>query len=136
MAERRSLHDAMEMTPEKLAFISGEHPNHPTPLVQATPLTPSTISFPTQPGASQSPDVRRRRPPRQRERHPSEEDHTVTERVLSQLLVPLTTRLQHRTAEALRRASLELRLAHATPASQQEIVETAINAWLTDRGYL
>jgi hypothetical protein len=44
-------------------------------------------------------------------------------------------RLQHRTAQALRRASLEQRLA-AKPDTQQEIAEQALADWLTKQGFL
>jgi hypothetical protein len=45
-------------------------------------------------------------------------------------------RLQHRTAQALRRASLEQRLARAKPDTQQEIAEQALADWLTKQGFL
>jgi hypothetical protein len=50
--------------------------------------------------------------------------------------MPLTTRLQPRTANALRRAYLEQKLARREPATQQEIVEAALQAWLTLNGFL
>lgn len=55
---------------------------------------------------------------------------------IPELLVPLTTRLRASTAEALRRAYLEQRLHRRAPATQQEIVEAALAAWLAANGYL
>lgn len=50
--------------------------------------------------------------------------------------VPLTTRLRHDLAAALKRASLERQLATVKPNSVQEILETALEPWLRDNGYL
>lgn len=55
---------------------------------------------------------------------------------LTQAIVPFTTRFRQSTAEALRRASLERKLAGETPNSQQEIVEHCVSAWLRANGYL
>lgn len=55
---------------------------------------------------------------------------------LTQAVVPFTTRFRQSTAEALRRASLERKLAGETPNSQQEIVEHCVSAWLRANGYL
>jgi hypothetical protein len=51
-------------------------------------------------------------------------------------LVPVPLRLQHRTAQALRRAYLEQKLKHAKPDTLQDIGEDAIADWLTKSGYL
>lgn len=51
------------------------------------------------------------------------------------LLVPLTTRLQPKTAHLLRRAILQQRLECRLPATVQEIIEVAVNRWLRDHGF-
>ncbi len=51
-------------------------------------------------------------------------------------LVPLTTRLQAETADALRRAHLEQRLRRQTPDTVQEIVEEGVARLLREMGYL
>jgi len=56
--------------------------------------------------------------------------------LLDQVLVPVTVRLPHRMAQALRRAHLEQRLKHAKPDTQQEIVEEALGDWLLRQGFL
>jgi hypothetical protein len=52
------------------------------------------------------------------------------------VLVPLTTRLQSATSNALRRAYLEQKLASKRPDTQQEIVESALQEWLRRQGFL
>ena len=51
-------------------------------------------------------------------------------------LIPITVRLRPEIAGALKRASLERQLAGAEFFSQQEIVERALAAWLTENGHL
>ena len=55
--------------------------------------------------------------------------------ILDQVLVPVTIRLQHRTAQALKRAYLEQKLRHAKPDTLQEIGEEAFAQWLTKNDY-
>ncbi len=55
---------------------------------------------------------------------------------MTNLLVPLTTRLSPSTAAALKRAGLEQKLYGRQPGTVQEIAEDAIRAWLTSEGYL
>ncbi|MDZ4782055.1 MAG: hypothetical protein SGJ19_17545 [Planctomycetia bacterium] len=50
--------------------------------------------------------------------------------------MPITTKLQYGTVQALRRAYLEQKLNHATPDTQQEIVEFAVQDWLKRNGFL
>ncbi len=50
-------------------------------------------------------------------------------------LIPITVRLRPEIAGALKRASLERQLASAEFFSQQEIVERALAAWLTENGH-
>jgi len=49
---------------------------------------------------------------------------------LSQPLVAITTRFRPETANALRRVSLERKLAGQSPWTQQEIIEAAVKTWL------
>jgi hypothetical protein len=44
--------------------------------------------------------------------------------------------LQHRTAQALKRAVLEQKLNHRKPNKLQEIGEVAIETWLEKSGFL
>jgi hypothetical protein len=74
-----------------------------------------------------------RKPSRPRQAAPKPPSETP---FIDQLLVPLTTRLQPRTANALRRAYLEQKLKHARPSTQQEIIEAAVQEWLRKSGYL
>lgn len=126
MSERRSLSSAMEITPEKLAFIQG------------TPVsTTATISEPERPKTtSQALTGTGRQPRGSREKPhgpPEEKDDSI---LTEGLLVPLTTRLKPKTADGLRRAYLEQKLKRRHPATQQEIVELALVNWLTKEGYL
>jgi hypothetical protein len=50
--------------------------------------------------------------------------------------VPLTTRVREDFATALKRASLERQLNGEFPNTLQEILETALEPWLKDNGYL
>jgi hypothetical protein len=50
--------------------------------------------------------------------------------------VAITTRLQARTADALRRAYLEQKLNRLEPATQQEIIELAVQQWLRANSFL
>lgn len=50
--------------------------------------------------------------------------------------VPLTTRIRDDLGKALKRASLERQLAGVEPSTLQEILEEAIEPWLTRHGYL
>lgn len=130
----------MEMTPEKLAFIKGQPVKEPKlePLESSTPkgTVEKTIELEaakTEPETSREPRSKTgRRPTRSR----SDQEGPGASELLDQVLVPVTIRLQHRTAQALRRAHLEQRLKHAKPDTQQEIVEEALGEWLTRLGFL
>jgi hypothetical protein len=50
--------------------------------------------------------------------------------------VPLTTRIRSDYASALKRASLERQLDGVHPNTLQEILETALEPWLRENGYL
>jgi len=51
------------------------------------------------------------------------------------MLVNVTTRLSHQTNELLTEAALRQRLKKSSPASRQDIMETAIQEWLKANGY-
>jgi hypothetical protein len=136
MAERRSLGDAMTLTPEKVAFIHGSpaKSEKTPPSAKAREDVEKTIELeePAKVEAAESTRPQRRR---SRGRGSSQEQPQANE-ILDQILVPVTIRLQHRTAQALKRVHLEQRLSHAKPDTQQEIVEEAIQEWLGKRGFL
>jgi hypothetical protein len=128
MVERRSLGDALSMSPETVAFINGGDEKSAG---GTDSKTTRTIELPKSEGAAdkessgRSPSKRQRLQPRSGV--PSADD------VLDQVLVPLNTRLPHGLSNALRRVCLEQRLSHAKPDSIQEIVEMAIEEWLAKR---
>jgi hypothetical protein len=144
MAERRSLSSALDLTPEKMAFIQGGGSASPKAapkprerVVQAPePLVVDerveAIRLEADEEVEELPrESRPRRPARPRSR-PAPEPTPITD----YLLVPITTRLNPRTADALRRAHLEQKLRRQSPSTQQEIVEEALQEWLRDNGYL
>lgn len=134
MTTRRSLGSALEMSPDKQAFIRGERqltndvndtrPSAPPaihrPLNALHPLSEAPQSF-------ELPDVPFEAAQRSESARPS---------LLGEVLVPLTTRIRPETANALRRAYLEQKLAQRTPATQQEIIEEALTAWLRGHRFL
>jgi hypothetical protein len=143
---RRSLGDALAMTPDKLAFIQGANaaqeakPTRTVELPKAVSATEEPIAL-TEVIEAERTDVQSERPaarsPRKqsRERDYSEfnDDAMLS---MANLLVPLTTRLQPRTAAALKRAGLEQKLRGRKPSTVQEIAEEAIQKWLQTAGYL
>jgi hypothetical protein len=134
MNNRRSLGDAL--TPEKVAFIRGDKtPPTTTPALKKQTREPETtieLDMPStesiDPGEKQRRRRGRGRTARQHEPQASE--------ILDQMLVPVTIRLTHRTAQALKRAALEQKLKHLKPDQVQEIGEDAFTDWLTKSGYL
>jgi len=127
---------------EKLAFINGGAANQPgrgqekRKAIEEPSSTPSTPD--TEQASPSAPAVRRGRKPRSANQpfhavhHQS--DMTSFEGYMP-LLVNLTTRLSPATADALRRASLELRLQRRKLHTQQEIVEVAVRSWLESNGF-
>lgn len=142
---RRSLGAALAMTPDKLSFIQGAtNPSQQT--VAAIPKVEAQIAVPTEeepkqiePAKDVTEAVRpqqsrpQRRVARERQSQEFNDDAMLS---MANLLVPLTTRLQPRTAAALKRAGLEQRLRGRKPSTVQEIAEIAIQDWLKDSGYL
>src|ERR1051326_1016254 len=129
MVERRSMTDAMALTPEKLAFIHGD---------QAKPEQGSKVSRPQvvevqAPGerVDSAKQVKATPPERRRGRRPKTVQPALVSPVVSDeaegsqflppLLASITTRLSPATAEALRRAALEQKLKRRRPHTQQEI---------------
>jgi hypothetical protein len=128
----------MNMTPAKMAFIKGEEAKTKSSVELAAdkPVAEKTIdvaiapdAVPDEPAKDERPRVSRRTGKGRSEQHSANE-------VLDQVLVPVTIRLPHRIAQALRRAHLEQRLRHAKPDTQQEIAEEALGDWLNRRGFL
>lgn len=125
--------DAMSLTPEKVAFIKGSPAKElsqppekkPAPVEKSIELETPAVETNHESPRSQR---RRGRGRSSAQQQPNE--------ILDQILVPVTIRLQHRTAQALKRAHLEQRLSHAKPDTQQEIVEAALFDWLSKAGFL
>ena len=152
MTQRRSLTDALELTPDKLAFIIGSSGEKPR-----TNVVPdnSPLNVPASDAEQEAVPVEESNPttnvafePARRQRRPKSviahslstinkapENHGVG-MTLGNVLVPLTTRLHPETALALKRASLEQRLRGLSPATVQEIVEQSLTHWLQSHGYL
>jgi hypothetical protein len=129
----------MEMTPEKLAFIKrgSEAPNQTAtkPGAATSVLSEKTIDVSTPQAEAESAKESKPRGPR-RTSSRSRQDAPESNEILDQVLVPVTIRLPHRIAHALKRAYLEQRLKYAKPDTQQEIAEEALTDWLTKSGYL
>lgn len=128
------------MTPEKRAFIAGQS----KATQSATVTSPAKVEADAEQKVIEVEVTPKENllasdaaPPRTRRsaRRSSQETRGASE-VLDQLLVPVTIRLPHRTAQALRRAYLEQRLKHAKPDTQQDIVEEALGDWLSRQGFL
>jgi hypothetical protein len=127
---RRSLGAALAMTPDKLSFIQGatapsQQPVVASPKVEAQIVAPSTEEEPKQiePAKDVIEVVRpqhsrsQRRAARERQSQEFNDDAMLG---MANLLVPLTTRLQPKTAAALKRAGLEQRLRGRKPSTLKE----------------
>lgn len=145
MANRRSLGEAMTLSPETKAFIQGAKVSPAEPVVakNLAVVEPEPDSIPPQVAVEEpTPSEPVRTPVRSQTRRIRERAGRETASIpisgfgQSQLMAPLTTRLQPATAAALKRAGLEQRLRGQEPATVQEIVEIAVHDWLTDHGYL
>src|SRR5687767_6890205 len=115
MSKHRSLSNAL-LTPERLAFIKGDKPTEDGKL-DVMPAEASAPQTEAEPGNAVATN---------RDQVPANNDY----------LVAVTTRLQARTADALRRAYLEQKLNRREPATQQEIIEAALQTWLRTHAYL
>jgi hypothetical protein len=123
MTQRRSLSTALEISPEKLAFIEGAAPHSPPPSSSVDADAPRITE-------------RAKRPSRTRLAQQHNHSESTEPSLVGTLLVPLTTRLQTQTADGLRRAYLERKLRGRRPNTQQEIIEEALQVWLRNEGYL
>ncbi len=152
MTQRRSLTDALELTPDKVAFINGSSGDKPrTDVVpdNSTSIDPaSDAEQGTVPAEDSNPTTDVAFEPARRQRRPKSATANSSARInrapedygagmiLNNVLVPLTTRLHPETALALKRASLEQRLRGLSPATVQEIVKQSVTYWLQSHGYL
>jgi hypothetical protein len=136
MAERRSIGDAMTMTPAKLAFIKGEGAKQTKDeravVTDRKSKVETTIAL-EEPTADKGPPIKTR--PRTNRRTNRSIKAPEASEVLDQVLVPVTFRLSHRTAQAVKRAYLEQKLKLAKPDTLQEIGEEALSDWLTRNGF-
>lgn len=143
MAKHRSLSNAL-LSPEKMAFIKGHDANqgqsvgdaHPpiqsnAVVVPVVELAPGTTSAPKEVQSSKSPSINNLQPSQD-----ESINRNVTAPANEDYLVAITTRLQARTADALRRAHLEQKLNRCEPATQQEIIELAVQQWLRTHSFL
>lgn len=142
MAKHRSLSNAL-LSPERMAFIKGQEADHqvhrqeqdsvvhtePTvmPVVELTSNAPKTQNTRVEKRPAETLEATARR-------DVAQPNSTSTPN--AEYLVAVTTRLQARTAEALRRAHLEQKLNRRDPATQQEIIELAVQEWLRTNSYL
>lgn len=148
--ERRSIADAMQVTPEALAFIQGTA----NKTVEVKTKAPSKARSPIQESVEspvndepmesesmsdsspQEPVTEKRRTYRSNSVKSKTPSGIEMGFGMANLLVPLTTRLQPATAAALKRAGLEQKLRGHEPSTVQEIAEIAIQGWLKDNGFL
>lgn len=138
MSERRSLGAALEMTPEKRAFIQSGTSTVQTPK-ERTEAQRSDEALALAETAVVEREQKERPTRRARSRRQMRAPLASGDEALlgiANLLVPLTTRLQPTTAAALKRAGLEQKLRGQTPSTVQEIAEEAIQDWLRDYGFL
>lgn len=126
MVERRSIGNAI-MTPDKIAFIKGAE------VKTQEPAKTKEVELATESSDDTKPAERK---PKAAKRSPKEEYEPAPNEVLDEILVSRTARFQYRTAQALTRAHLERKLKRQKPTTQQEIIETAVQHWLKEHGYL
>jgi hypothetical protein len=119
------------LTAEKLAFIRGEKSSRPLKPVEAD--SAQTIELETTAPSKEQAERQQRRRSRGRRSRPEEPQASE---ILDQMLVPVTIRLKHRTAQALKHAALEQKLKHVKPDQIQDIGEEAFTEWLSRSGYL
>jgi hypothetical protein len=133
MADRRSIADAVTLTPKLESFVKSGVPEvNTSPRVKSSIDTnePAINESDMQPAAGQRPRGRPRRPSRMPDAPAEPNRETTTNSILDEMLVPITTKLRRKTVQALRRVHLEQKLRDAKPATQQEIVEEAVEEWL------
>lgn len=126
----------MTLSPDKLAFIrKGSEAGMETLKEKPEASEPEkTIDLGEE---RPEPAVEGTRPQRRRSRARSAvQEEPEANEILDRMLVPVTIRLQNRTAQSLKRASLERELQRVRPHKVQDIAEEAIAEWLTKSGYL
>lgn len=143
MAKHRSLSSAL-LSPAKMAFIKGQEANQADtvadmqPPIQSDALVVPVVEL----AAASSPTLPEAQPvtkPSVKRSQPIQDDPTPRGTITpanDDYLVAITTRLQARTADALRRAYLEQKLNRCEPATQQEIIELAVQQWLRKNSFL
>ena len=143
MAKHRSLSNAL-LSPEKMAFIKGQEANQADIVADMqTPIKSNAVVIPIVELAPETsptlPDAQPVTKPSVKRSKPVPDDplpHSTTTPANDDYLVAITTRLQARTADALRRAYLEQKLNRLEPATQQEIIELAVQQWLRKNSFL
>jgi hypothetical protein len=133
MADRRSIADAVTLTPKLESFVKSGVPevNTSSRSHSSSETNEPPAEVPVSPrDAAQRPRGRPRRPSRTPHAPADPHREMRTTSILDEMLVPITTKLRRRTVQALRRVHLEQKLRDAKPATQQEIVEEAIEEWL------
>jgi len=140
MPERRSLSSAMELTPEKLAFIQGKQVEKERPLATPPSQPVAPVNVTESRNASDDAAEARRSPVRsptvRRTMRPRVNREPVPVPNLDHLRVGVTVRIHPEIANALRRAHLEQKIRRQSPGTQQEIVEVALSDWLERNGFL
>jgi hypothetical protein len=99
---------------------------------KATRLDPVQESLAERPQETQTTIPERPKPERQRRIRSAPPAEPEVRAVLENV----TTRLHRETNELLTEASLHQRLKKLTPATRQDIIETAVQEWLQANGYL
>ncbi len=139
MSKHRSLSNAL-LTPEKLAFIRGDNATKADDAPGVLSARQSEQAVAETAVELQEPTESDRLTKTHRGRTSTVAKDTVLKSnsrlANDDYLVAITTRLQARTAEALRRAYLEQKLNRREPATQQEIIEAALQTWLRKHAFL
>ena len=143
MAKHRSLSNAL-LSPETMAFIKGQEANQADTVADMQPpIQSDAVVVPVvELVAESSPTLPETQPvtkPSVKRSQPIQDDSTPRRTMTpanDDYLVAITTRLQARTADALRRAYLEQKLSRCEPATQQEIIELAVQQWLRKNSFL
>ena len=138
MAKHRSLSNAL-LSPEKMAFIKGHDANQADTSADVhTPLQSNAVVVPVVELSAETADVQPKKKPSAKQSQ-STDNAPINRNAIApaneDYLVAITTRLQARTAEALRRAYLEQKLNRLEPATQQEIIELALQEWLRKNSF-
>ncbi len=154
--KRRPLNAAMDVSADKLAFIRGGVPGSApeqappaavvAPVIEKVEQALAPVAPPPQQSApielenvveaTAETETQERKRTRTRSRGAANSTREEPMMSMTNLLVPLTTRLSPSTAAALKRAGLEQKLYGRQPGTVQEIAEDAIRAWLIGEGYL